>query len=92
MAQMTLSQMNGWDIKGDNYTDFVYNPDNNTAIFMNLDSNKARELSYITTSDGLRLWKHDDYSPLWKHEVTIYGDSVHIPLYKSHVQNVQDVK
>lgn len=86
MAQMTLSQMNGWDISGNNYTDFVYDAGNNTAEFMNLKSSETKKLSYITTSDGLRLWKHDDYSPLWKHEVTIYGDSVHVPLYKSHIQ------
>ena len=86
MAQMTLSQMSGWNIKGDKCHDFVYNPDKQTAIFTDLDSNKARELSFIGEADGLRLWMHFTNSPLWKESTIISGDSVHIPLYKSHVQ------
>ena len=66
MAQMTLSQMNGWNIKGDKCHDFVYNPDKQTAIFTDLDSTKARELSFIGEADGLRLWMHFTNSPLWK--------------------------
>lgn len=86
MAQMTLSQMNGWNISGDNYTDFVYDAGNNTAEFMNLTSSETRNLSYITTADGVRLWKMNDGSPNWKNEVTVYGDAVYVPLYKSHIQ------
>ena len=88
MAQMTLSQMNGWNIKGDKCHDFVYNPDKQTAIFTDIDSNSARELSFIGEADGLRLWMHYTNSPIWENCLSVTGepDSVHIPLYKSHVQ------
>jgi len=86
MAQMTLSQMNGWNIKGDKCHDYVYNPDKQTAIFTDIDSNNARDLSFIGEADGVRLWMHFTNSPLWNENIVVSGHSVHIPLYKSHVQ------
>ena len=86
MAQKTLSQMNGWEIKGDKCHDFVYNSEKQTAVFCNLDSEKTQKLAFIGTADGLRLWAHYTDSPKWLDGTNITGDNVHIPLYKSHVQ------
>lgn len=86
MAQMTLSQLSGWNISGDNYKDFVYNPKLNIAEFINLDSDDSECLIYVGTSDEVRLWMVPINNSEWSKNVAVYGDSVYSPLYKSHVQ------
>jgi len=83
---MTLSQMSGWNITGSESHDFVYDPDNQNARFTDLESEKTKHLAYIGTSDGVRLWTHHSSSPQWMDNVSVNGDTSHIPLYKSHVQ------
>lgn len=86
MAQLTLSQMSGWNISSDNYTDFIYNSKLNIAEFVNLESDDSECLIYVGTSDKVRLWLVPNNEKEWKNNVIVYGDTVYSPLYKSHVQ------
>ena len=89
LRQLTFNQLKGWNDnipKNIGMRDFIYNPANKIAYFKNVAN--ASNLVYIGESDKVRLWlESDKYNKeqIWDPMIVTPG-TVHVPLYKSHVQ------
>ena len=80
---MSLLEMGGWDIDGSGLSNFLYDPNNETAYFT--EKLDIERFIFIGTADGIQLWISKDRER-FKWNPTVAKKRCSLPLIKSHLQ------